>query len=328
VKQFIDHAVVIVKGGNGGDGSTSFYRAAYVPKGGPDGGNGGRGGDVIFRASPQLATLEDFALKRSYVGESGKAGSSDRKAGKSAKDIYVDMPVGTIIYDDETGDILADLTEPGEIFMAAKGGRGGRGNVNFATSTNRTPQKAEEGRRGKERRLRLELKLLADVGLLGRPNAGKSTLLSALTRATPRIADYPFSTLTPNLGVVPVGGYQRFVMADIPGVIEGASEGKGLGHFFLRHIERTRLIVVLIETPELDYRQAYKGLVAELENFSDELAALPRLIVRSKCDLPKPPGRKGKMHFDMVLSGVSGEGLDEFVAAIAARLGIISEMPE
>jgi len=327
LKNFIDEAVITVKGGDGGDGSASFHRAPFVPKGGPDGGDGGRGGNVVFRSSAQLFTLEDVILKRRYAAPDGKPGAGGRKSGKSGKDIIIELPVGSIITDLNSGETLADMSSDRETIIAARGGRGGRGNVHFATSRNRTPRQAESGRKGEERRLAIELKLLADVGLLGKPNAGKSTLLAALTRATPRVADYPFTTLTPNLGVVPVGGYGRFIMADIPGVIEGASQGKGLGHRFLRHIERTRIIVVLIETPEPSYRRVYLELVEELERFSAELAALPRIVARSKSDLARPSSNRERFRFDLTISSLTGEGLTELVDVLADRLGVPKGLP-
>lgn len=318
--RFIDEVVIFVKSGKGGAGSSSFHRAPFVPKGGPDGGDGGRGGDIIFVASSQLTTLEDFTLHRRISATDGKNGAGGRKSGRAGKDLILKVPAGTLIFDDESGEILGDLETDGETLTAVKGGRGGRGNVHFVTSTNRTPRRVDPGGESVELRLRLELKLLADVGLVGKPNAGKSTLLSALSDATPKIAAYPFSTLEPSLGVVKVGDYGRFVLADIPGLIEGAHKGRGLGHRFLRHIERTRLIVVLIETSEENYTEARNQLLNELHSYSESLSRLPKLFVRSKCDLTKPVTNRSRMKFDLVLSAVSGEGLGELVELIAQTL--------
>jgi len=324
--RFVDEAVITVRAGKGGDGSASLRRESYVPKGGPDGGDGGRGGSVVVRATAQLGTLEEFIPRRLLHAEDGKPGKDDRKSGKAGRSIQILLPVGTLIKDAETDEIVADLVEDGETFVLAKGGRGGRGNVHFATSINRTPRRAEPGGSGEERKLHLDLKLIADVGLVGRPNAGKSTLLSVLSRAHPKTASYPFTTLSPALGVVQVGEYGRFVMADIPGLAEGARQGRGLGRRFLRHIERTRLIVIMIEAVEKDFGAALLGLNEELQGFSPELAELPRLVILSKLDLLENPKRTKKFPFDLKVSSFTGEGLPELVKQIAARLGIKEEI--
>ncbi len=320
--RFIDEAIITVKAGDGGAGSTSFYRGAFIPKGGPDGGDGGRGGSIILRSSPNVSTLADLTLKSLYQAPNGKPGGSNRMTGRSGKDVYIQLPVGTVVYDNETQEILADLVEAGQTVVVAKGGRGGRGNVHFATPSNRTPRFAESGIPGEKRTLRLELKLIADVGLVGRPNSGKSTLLKALTRATPKIGDFPFTTLKPNLGVVQVGFYRRFTIADIPGLIEGARFGRGLGHRFLRHIERTNLIVVLIETPDRNYAKTYASLMEELKGYSVELLQLPQIIVRSKADLPMT-NIDDDFKFDLAISSFNGYGLSELVKMISDKLNII-----
>jgi len=327
--RFIDEAVITVCAGNGGNGIVSFNRASYVPKGGPDGGNGGRGGSVILKASSQLGTLADVNLHRAVRAKNGKPGQGNKRNGRNGQDKKLNLPIGTLVFDDKTGEILADLIDEGQTIIVATGGRSGRGNACFATSTNRAPRRCEPGQKGQSRQLRLEMKLLADVGLVGRPNAGKSTLLATLTRANPRIAEYPFSTLKPALGVVSYGAYQRFIIADIPGLAEGAAEGRGLGHRFLRHIERTRLIVILIETPDPDYSQTCSNLISDLSRFSPILTGLPRLVIRSKSDLDpiddSVNNGNESISFNHIISAVTGEGLDGLVDMIAGKLGMVRE---
>ncbi len=282
---FIDEAKIFIKAGDGGNGAVAFRREKFVPKGGPAGGNGGKGGDVIFLADNNLLTLLDFRYKRKYVAENGVPGGKSLKDGKNGENIIIKVPVGTVIIDAETNEVLCDLSQNGEQFIAAKGGKGGKGNSNFATSTNQTPRYAEEGKPGEERMLKLELKMIADVGLVGFPNAGKSTFISVVSAAKPKIADYPFTTLQPNLGIVNYHDHKSFVIADIPGIIDGAHKGKGLGHKFLKHIERTKSLLILIDATEENHQQVYDTLISELENYSDILISKTKIVAFSKIDL-------------------------------------------
>jgi len=281
---FIDEATIVVKAGNGGNGCISFRREKYVPKGGPDGGTGGRGGNVIVRADKQLTTLMDYRYKRHYNAKSGDRGQGANKTGKNGEDIILRVPCGTIIKEQETTNVLFDLVEDNAECVVAKGGRGGRGNAEFATSTNQAPRTAESGTPGEERAIQLELKLLADIGLVGFPNAGKSTLISRISAAKPKIADYPFTTLIPNLGIVRYGEYKSFVVADMPGLIEGAHDGRGLGIQFLRHIERTKALVFLIECFADDVKEQYNILLNELELFNKELLKKPQIVLITKIE--------------------------------------------
>ncbi|MFO7447092.1 MAG: GTPase ObgE [Ignavibacteriaceae bacterium] len=282
---FIDYAEIEIKAGNGGSGAVTFRREKYVPKGGPSGGNGGKGGDIIIEAHHNLSTLLDFRYKKNYSADKGDIGGSARKDGKNGEDIIITVPVGTVIKDAETGKVLFDMNENNMRVVAAKGGRGGKGNSNFATPTNQAPRYAESGKKGETRKIVLELKLIADVGLVGFPNAGKSTLISTISAARPKIADYPFTTLEPNLGIVNYKDYQSFTVADIPGIIEGAHEGKGLGHKFLRHIERTKILLFLIDITSDDYQRDFKVLYNELKSYSPELAKKKKIVALSKADL-------------------------------------------
>ncbi len=284
---FVDHAVIRVEAGDGGNGCASLRRAKYVPKGGPDGGDGGDGGSFIAIGDPNVHTLLDLRFRKEWKAHRGEDGRGSQQTGASGDDFELRLPVGTQIFDDETGELLADLAA-GERVVLAQGGRGGFGNEHFKSSTNQTPTEADPGEPGEKKTLRLELKLLADVGLVGKPNAGKSTLLAALTKAHPKIADYPFTTLTPQLGIADLDQTRRLVVADIPGLIEGASEGVGLGHDFLRHIERTRVLVHMIEAVPADGSdpiENYEAIRAELADYSSELAEKPELIALSKVDL-------------------------------------------
>lgn len=282
---FIDYAQINISAGKGGDGAVTFRREKYVPKGGPSGGNGGKGGDVIFVANSNLSTLLDYRYKKDYAAEDGAAGANSLKDGKNGKDIIIQVPVGTIIKDAETEKVLYDLNKTGMKIIVAKGGRGGKGNSNFATPTNQTPRFAENGKPGEVITVILELKLIADIGLVGFPNAGKSTLISTISEAKPKIADYPFTTLEPNLGIVRYKEYQSFTVADIPGIIEGASEGKGLGLLFLRHIERTGILLFLIDSQSEDYQKDFSILLKELKTHSKILAQKKKFISISKADL-------------------------------------------
>ena len=311
---FVDQVRIEVAAGHGGPGCVSFRREPYVPKGGPDGGDGGRGGSIVLRAAGNVQTLLDFRYRRKYKARPGRPGEGQRRNGASGKDLVIEVPRGTLVYDDETGELLGDLVEEGQTLVVAAGGKGGRGNVRFASPTNRAPRQADRGMPGEERRLRLELKLLADVGLVGFPNAGKSTLLSVLSSARPKVADYPFTTLVPNLGIVDLGGYRSCTMADVPGLIEGASEGKGLGHAFLRHLERTRVLVFLLDVADRP-QEHLDTLLSELSRYGTTLLSLPRIVCLSKIDLLADgealPELKGVEAEEIIpLSAVTGQGMD------------------
>ena len=282
---FIDYAQIEVQSGSGGDGAVTFRREKYVPKGGPSGGDGGDGGNVIVKASANLHTLLDFRYKKKYIAPNGDKGGSSLKDGKNGSDVIIKVPMGTIIKDAETNKILFDLDENEKEIVLAQGGKGGRGNSKFATPTNQTPRIAEDGKKGESKKVILELKLIADVGLVGFPNAGKSTLISKISAAKPKIADYPFTTIEPNLGIVKYKDFKSFTVADIPGIIEGASEGKGLGHQFLRHIERTRIILFLIEATSETIETDLEILFSELKSYSPKLLQKKMLISFSKADL-------------------------------------------
>jgi len=314
---FIDEARIQVVSGKGGDGAVHFRREKYVPFGGPDGGDGGRGGDVILEVVPTLNTLSKFRYQRKFRAQDGARGGGSNKSGKSGEDLVIPVPPGTVVYDDDTSQVLSDLVEPGERLLVAKGGRGGRGNARFATSRNQAPRVAERGEPAQERNLRLELKLIADIGIVGVPNAGKSTLLSAVTNAKPKIAPYPFTTLEPNLGVAVLDEDTSLVLADIPGLIEGAHQGVGLGHAFLRHIQRTRVLIHLLdglaEDPLLDFAQ----INSELALFDPDLAKKPQIVALNKFDLPDVQERwpevetalKKKGHSPLPVSAVSGHNV-------------------
>ena len=290
--KFVDEARARVQAGNGGRGSTSFRREKFVPFGGPDGGDGGHGGSVYLRAASGINTLADFRIERTFKAAHGEPGSGNDCTGRSGADLYVPVPIGTVVREAGTQELLGDLTHPGEELLVARGGKGGWGNQRFKSSTNRSPRQFGPGLPGEKRSLELELRVIADVGLLGLPNAGKSTLIRAVSAARPKVADYPFTTLHPNLGVVAVGEHRSFVMADIPGLIEGAAEGAGLGIRFLRHLQRTRLLLHLIDIapldPQADPVRDARAIVAELKKFSRELAVKPRWLVLNKRDLLPP----------------------------------------
>ncbi len=282
---FVDYIKIHIASGKGGQGSTHLRREKFVPKGGPDGGDGGRGGHIIFQGNKNLWTLYHLKFKRHFSAGHGGAGGKQTSTGADGQDIIVEVPLGTVIKDTETGAVLKEITENEQTFIAAKGGKGGLGNAHFKTATNQTPRYAQTGLPGEEKNLTLEMKILADVGLVGFPNAGKSTLLSVLSAAKPKIADYPFTTLKPNLGIVAYRDFQSFVMADIPGIIEGAAEGKGLGHYFLRHIERNSILLFLIPADADDLRKEYDILVDELRRYNPELLDKQSLVAISKSDL-------------------------------------------
>jgi GTP-binding protein len=318
---FIDEAVIHVKAGNGGNGCHAYERQPYTPKGRPAGGSGGRGGHIALAASRNIHTLQDMAYRQHYATERGMHGKGSLKTGKDGEDLTIAIPLGTVVYNDETGEIIADCIDEGKPVLAARGGRGGRGNAALASAKNRNPETAEKGRPGEEKRLRLVLKVLADVGLVGRPNAGKSTFLSRISRARPKIADYPFTTTEPHLGIVPaVKGRSSFVVADIPGLIEGSHTGKGLGIRFLRHIERTRVLAVLIDATTPDPEADAKVLLHELARYSALLAELPRCLILTKSDLiPKEEPYKVPSGW-LSMSAVTGENVDAVINRLSAMV--------
>ena len=311
---FIDRAVVHVVAGTGGSGSSSFARFKYVPKGGPDGGDGGHGGSIYVRGDANLSTLLDYRYRTSWKADRGQHGKGKTMTGASGEDLYLPVPPGTEIRDLGSGDLLGEILADGQELLVAKGGRGGRGNARFATSTHQAPREWEPGQEGQDRQIELVLKLIADVGLVGEPNAGKSSLLAAVSAARPKIADYPFTTLEPNLGVVGLSGSRSFVVADIPGIIEGAHEGKGLGHQFLQHVERTRILAYLIPVDSEDAQAVYERLRRELFEYSSELHRKPHLILLTKSDLI-PPG-------DPIPAVAAPEAAAVLVLSSAARTGL------
>ncbi|MCX7797158.1 MAG: GTPase ObgE [Melioribacter sp.] len=324
---FIDYAKIYVRAGKGGNGAVAFRREKYVPKGGPAGGDGGDGGNVIFIADKNISTLLDVRYKRKYIAKNGEPGGTSLKDGKKGEDIYIKVPVGTVIKDADTEKILCDLDVDGKTFIAARGGKGGRGNSKFATPTNQAPRYAEPGEEGEEKNLILELKLIADVGLVGFPNVGKSTLISAISEAKPKIADYPFTTLEPNLGIVRYKDYNSFIVADIPGIIEGAHKGKGLGLKFLRHIERTKILLIMIDITSEDYKKDYSILSNELEQYSKILSKKKRVIGFSKADLVDESvikKLKKEKFLDnlpiVIFSAVSGYGIQELLDVLWKQL--------
>ncbi len=320
----IDTATINVKGGNGGNGCVSFRREKYVPRGGPDGGDGGDGGSVVIEARGGRYTLLDFHYRRHYRAGNGRHGSGSNRRGRDGEDIVLPVPVGTVVRDRETGEVLADLDEPGKRVVVAAGGRGGRGNARFATPTDRTPRRAEKGRAGGERVVDLELKLVADVGIVGLPNVGKSTLLSKMSAARPKIGDFPFTTLSPVLGLVRVDVGREFVMADLPGLIEGAHDGRGLGHRFLRHVERTRVLLLLLDASEPDVQESYRVLLGELSAYGRGLAEKPRVVALNKTDLlARPPGSWPSFGGEQVVavSALTGKGVEELRKVLWRVLG-------
>jgi GTP-binding protein len=340
--KFVDEATIRVQAGNGGHGCLSFRREKYVERGGPDGGDGGHGGSVYLLADDAMNTLADFRVARKFRAESGQGGAGRNKTGRSGEDLVVHVPCGTVVHDVDTGELICDLTEAGQSQKVAEGGRGGLGNTRFKSSVNRAPRKITNGTPGEARHLALEMKVLADVGLLGMPNAGKSTLISAMSHAKPRIADYPFTTLHPNLGVVRVGSLQSFVMADIPGLIEGAAEGAGLGIQFLKHLQRTRLLLHLVDiapiNPDTNPADEVKAIANELVKYSASLAQTPRWLVINKIDLLLEDERaaaRDKLLTELAWSGpvfevsaATGEGTEALGQAVMRELERQLELQE
>lgn len=327
--KFIDEAIITVQSGDGGSGCVSFRREKFIPRGGPDGGDGGKGGDVVLKTTLRKRTLQHFQFKRQFKAKNGSGGQGKQKTGKNGHDLIIEIPPGTLVSNSETEQILKDLTKPDETFIAAKGGRGGQGNRRFKTSKNRAPRFSQPGEPGETLTLKLDLKLLADVGIIGLPNAGKSTLISSISSANPKIGNYPFTTLSPNLGVVQTPWGEPFVVADIPGLIEGAHKGAGLGIKFLRHIERTRILVHLIDVVSIDLDnplKVYNTINKELAMYSKGLADKPQIVVLNKLDLPGADeaanifksAAKGKKV--LLISAINGTGIDELKSQIVKLL--------
>ncbi len=335
---FVDTAKIFIQAGKGGDGIVSFRREKYVPAGGPDGGDGGRGGDIVFKVDEGLSTLMDFKYKRKYKAQPGTSGGPNNRTGKSGETLVINVPPGTIIKDEDTGLVVADLIDAGDSFAAAKGGRGGKGNARFATSTRQVPKFAEQGEEGESRQIVLELKLLADVGLVGYPNVGKSTLLSTVTSARPKIADYHFTTLEPNLGVVRLDDGTSFVIADIPGLIEGAHKGVGLGHQFLRHIERTRVVIHVVDVSGIEGRNPLEDFIkinSELKEYSPVLAEKVQIVAANKMDIPSAGENMARLREQLnqdgyeifPVSAATGEGIKELLYRAAQLLRDIPVIP-
>ena len=327
--KFIDEATITVRSGSGGKGGVSFRREKFVPRGGPDGGDGGKGGDIILKTTSSKRTLHQFSYQKNFNAENGANGQSKQKTGKNGQNLIIELPPGTLVFDADTGRLIKDLVNTGETFVLLTGGRGGQGNTKFKTSTHRTPRFAQPGEPGETKTLKLELRLLADVGIIGLPNAGKSTLIAAISSARPKIGNYPFTTLTPSLGVVRIDGAEPFVVADIPGLIKGAHQGTGLGTKFLRHIERTRILVHLIDASAIDPDDPLSGydtINHELAMYNEKLAQKPQIVVLNKLDISG--ARQWAEIFQsalktkkiILISALTGQGLAEFIAQIVRRL--------
>ena len=320
---FIDYTIIELNSGKGGSGCISFRREKYIPKGGPDGGNGGNGGNIYAISDKNIHTLHDVRYNRIYNAQNGDQGSSNSKTGRDGDDIIIKVPIGTIIKNTKTKEVVADFIQEGQKEIICRGGKGGRGNINYKTSTRQTPRFAQKGTAGESGIFELELKVLADVGLVGFPNAGKSTLLSVLSKARPKIADYPFTTLEPHLGIVKYEEFKSFAMADIPGLIEGASDGKGLGHKFLKHIERNRLLLFLIENSDLNPQQTFNALKKELKSFNPSLLLKPIILIRTKSDIIFDIDEslwKSIPEYSLEISSITNSGLNELIKLVVNKL--------
>ena len=320
---FIDYTIIELNSGKGGSGCISFRREKYIPKGGPDGGNGGNGGNIYALSDKNIHTLQDVRYNRIYNAQNGDQGSSNSKTGRDGDDIIIKVPIGTVIKNTKIKEVVADFTKEGQKEIICRGGKGGRGNINYKTSTRQTPRFAQKGTAGESGIFELELKVLADVGLVGLPNAGKSTLLSVLSKARPKIADYPFTTLEPHLGIVKYEEFKSFTMADIPGLIEGASDGKGLGHKFLKHIERNRLLLFLIENSDLNPQQTFNALKKELKSFNPSLLLKPIILIRTKSDIIIDIDEslwKSIPEYSLEISSITNSGLNELIKLVVNKL--------